>query len=100
MPIRVTFARPDGTVLGSYDVRSGATLMRAILRARLPLARSCRGTAVCAACRVRILDGAANLQPPSPAESALAARESLRPGERYACQARVTGPVTVSTTYW
>jgi ferredoxin len=95
---RVTFARPDGTILGAYDVRPGATLMRAILRGRLPLARSCRGTAICAACRVRILDGTP--APPSAAESTLAAREPLRPGERYACQTRVTGPITISTTYW
>jgi ferredoxin len=72
--------------------------MRAILRARLPLARSCRGTAICAACRVRVLDG--QLAPLTPAESALAAREPLRSSERYACQARVTGPVTIATTYW
>jgi ferredoxin len=49
---------------------------------------------------VRVLDGADNLAPPSPAETALAAREPLRPGERYACQARVHGPVSITTTYW
>ncbi len=74
--------------------------MSAALRARLPVARSCRGVAVCAACRVRVLDGAGNLDPPTAAETALAAREPLRAGERYACQARVRGPVTITTTYW
>jgi ferredoxin len=74
--------------------------MRAVLRARLPLARSCRGVGICAACRVRVLDGADGLAPPGPVEQALAAREPLRPGERYACLARVWGNVTITTTYW
>ncbi len=86
--------------MGFYDVRDGGTLFRAVLRARLPLARSCRGDAVCAACKVRILDGAAHLDPPTRAESALLAREPLPPNERYACQARIRGPVTISTPYW
>ncbi len=93
-------AAPDGAAVREVDVLDGATLLRAALRARLPLARSCRGVAVCAACRVRVLDGAEHLDPPTDAEAALARREPLRPGERYACQARVRGPVTFTTTYW
>ena len=33
-------------------------------------------------------------------EQALALREPLRPGERYACLARVLGDVTVTAPYW
>ena len=95
---RVTFLRADGSALGHFDVRDGSTLFRAVLRARLPLARSCRGEAVCAACKVRVLDG--EVAPPTRAEAALTEREPLRPGERYACQARILGPVTISTAYW
>ena len=84
----------------AVEVRPGATLLGAVLRARLPIGRSCRGEAVCAACKVRILDGAENLAPPGAAERRLAEREPLRPGERYACQARVDGPVTITTSYW
>jgi ferredoxin len=84
----------------SFDVLPGATLMRAVLRAHLPLARSCRGVAVCAACRVRVVEGAENLLPIGAAEAALAAREPLRADERYACQARVRGDVTIRATYW
>jgi ferredoxin len=95
---RVHFLRADGTPLGHYDVREGSTLFRAVLRARLPLARSCRGEAVCAACKVRIVEG--NVAPMTRAETLLAEREPLREGERYACQARICGPVTITTTYW
>lgn len=83
-----------------YDVLPGSTLMRAVLRARLPLARSCRGVGVCAACRVRVVAGAEGLLPKGPVEEALANREALRPDERYACLARAIGDVVISTTYW
>ncbi len=94
----MTFRLSDGS--RAFDLLDGGSLMSAALRARLPLARSCRGVAVCAACRVRVLEGAEHLDPPTAAERALAAREPLRAGERYACQARVRGPVTITTTYW
>ncbi|MSP62544.1 MAG: (2Fe-2S)-binding protein [Myxococcales bacterium] len=84
----------------SFDLLPNGTLLRAILRAGLPLARSCRGVAVCAACRVRVVDGDDRLAPPGPAEVALAGREPLRKDERYACCARVVGDVTITTTYW
>ena len=84
----------------SFEVASGATLMRAVLRARLPLARSCRGDAVCGACKVRVLEGAEQLAPLGPSERALAARVELGPDERFACQARVHGPVTITASYW
>jgi ferredoxin len=94
----VTFKLSNGT--RTFRVLDGASLLAAALRARLPVARSCRGVAICAACRVQVLDGADRLDPPTAAETQLAAREPLRPGERYACQARVRGPVTLTTTYW
>ena len=93
---KVTFV-PSGL---EYRVRRGGSLLRAALRARVPLARSCRGDAVCASCRVTIAAGAENLAPPTPAERALAARAPLGPGERYACQAAVLGDVAVTTPYW
>jgi 2Fe-2S ferredoxin len=83
-----------------FDVVENGSLLRAALRAGLPVARSCRGVGVCAACRVRIVEGAANLAPMSELERALSAREPLRAGERYACLARVRGEVTITTTYW
>jgi ferredoxin len=84
----------------TFRLGAGGTLLRAALRAGLPVARSCRGVAVCAACKVKVLEGADHLRPPGPAEQALLQREPLRPGERYACQARVDGPCTITTTYW
>jgi ferredoxin len=83
-----------------FDLVPNGSLLRAAMRAGLPVARSCRGVGVCAACRVRIVAGEENLAPMGPVEVELAKREPLRPGERYACLARVRGEVTITTTYW
>jgi adenylate cyclase len=95
---RVTLVTHDGE--RHFALADGGTLLRAALRAGLPVARSCRGVAVCAMCKVVVLDGAERLAPPNPAEAALLAREPLPPGWRYACQARVHGPCAITTTYW
>jgi len=98
MAVRITLLTSAGA--RHFELGRGGTLLRAALRAGLPVARSCRGVAVCAACKVRIVDGVENVRPPGPAELALLAREPLRSDERYACQARADGPCTITTTYW
>lgn len=82
------------------DVLPRATLLRAAVRARMPIGRSCRGVAVCAACRIFILEGGDAVEPMDDLEARLAARTPLAEHERYACRARVTGDVTVTTSYW
>ena len=84
----------------TVDVRDGVTLLRATRRARLPLGQSCRGEGVCAACRVQVVEGNEHLRAMDAVEMALAARIPLGPDERYACRARVAGPVSFTTTYW
>jgi ferredoxin len=82
------------------DVLPRATLLRAAIRARMPIGRSCRGVAVCAACRVFLVEGCDAVEPMGELEARLAARIPLVEHERYACCARVTGDVTVTTSYW
>jgi ferredoxin len=82
------------------DVLPRATLLRAAVRARMPIGRSCRGVAVCAACRIVIVEGGDSVGPMDELEARLAARVPLAEHERYACRARVTGDVTVTTSYW
>jgi len=80
----------------SFAVKKGGSLWRAALRARLPIASSCRGQGACKACRVRVLSGQENLNALTPRESGL----GLEPGERLACMTEVHGPVTITTPYW
>ncbi len=78
----------------------GETLLDAARRRGVPLGASCGGVAACAACVVRVLEGASYLSPRGPAERRLAAREGFQPDERAACQCVARGNVVVTTTYW
>jgi 2Fe-2S ferredoxin len=82
------------------DVLPMATLLRAAVRARLPIGLSCRGVGSCAACRIFILEGEESVTPMDEVETRLAARAPLAEHERFACCARITGDVTVTTSYW
>jgi ferredoxin len=96
---RVTFIRTNAPPT-AIDVLPRATLLRAAVRARMPIGRSCCGVAVCAACRIFIVEGSDVVEPMDEIEARLAARIPLAEHERYACRARITGDVVVTTSYW
>jgi ferredoxin len=96
---RVTFLRTNAPPR-VVDVLPRATLLRAAVRARMPIGRSCRGVAVCAACRIFVVEGSDAVEPMDEDEARLAARIPLAEHERYACRARITGDVTATTSYW
>jgi adenylate cyclase len=77
------------------DARERQTLLEAALAAGIPHAHVCGACARCSTCRVIVLEGIENLDPPNDKERALAARLRLPPEVRIACQATVRGPVRV-----
>lgn len=81
-------------LVGVVEVRLGTSLLAAIVRARVPIGRSCRGHGVCLACKVEIVTGRENLSPRDAVEDA------LPKCERLACRARVLGPLQIRTPYW
>jgi len=83
------------------DVPAGTTLLEATRRAGLPIGSSCDGQGICGWCRLRVLEGAAELSPVETTERELLARIGGGPDERIACQARVLSPgVLVTASYW
>ena len=78
----------------------GLSLLDAARRAALPVASACRGESLCARCGLRILSGGAHLPAEEPAETRAKQRNRVDPELRLACQARPTGPVEVTATYW
>lgn len=94
--VRVRFL-PSGR---SARVQPGTPLLRAALQSGMPLASACDGAGVCRACKVFVTEGEANLTPPSDDERRAADEQHLARGERFACHAKVLGPVTITTTYW
>ncbi len=85
--MRVTFS-PLGK---SAAAKPNETILDVARRAGAPLGNSCGGIGICARCRVRVVQRAENLTPPTRFESG---------EERLACQAVVLGDCTVTTTYW
>jgi 2Fe-2S ferredoxin len=84
----------------ALEVESGTILMEALLKAGLPVASSCHGDGICGKCRIQIVSGAENLTKINSVEAIV--RDRLRvPAEfRISCQTRVTGDITIDTTYW
>ena len=56
--------------------------------------RECGGNGRCSTCRIRVLDGLANLTPRTEAENRMAESREFGPAIRLACQTRVLGDVT------
>ncbi len=79
---------------------AGATILAAANRSGVPIGQSCGGEGACGWCRVRIVEGSANIEPPSAREQALMREKNFLPDERAACQARVRGDCSVDAGYW
>jgi len=86
--VPVTF-EPQGITV---QVESGTLLTLAAKDAGIPLALPCGGRGICGGCAVRVLKGA--LAPPEGSEYSLLRKAPE--GVRLACQARVSGAVTIS----
>jgi len=95
MPV-VRFAPLDK----SWEVKAGATILSAAIRCRVAMGYSCEGEGICGWCRVTVLQGRNALMPPDPLEQRLIEEKQFGTEERAACLARVSGDVTVTTTYW
>src|SRR5436190_23946895 len=91
-PPRVTYCDADLVV----EVKGPEeTILGLSQRHRIPHMSECGGHARCTTCRVRCLDGLANLSPRTEAERAIAEARQWDPFTRLACQTRVHGDVIV-----
>jgi ferredoxin len=84
----------------SLEVEDGASLLDAVRRVGLPIARACGGGGLCATCGLAILAGGEALDPPSPAEERAKERNRVALELRLACQVAIRGPLEVTAAYW
>jgi ferredoxin len=84
----------------SKAIKPGATILAAANQAKLPIGQSCDGEGICGWCRVRVVEGMENVAPPTVLEKNLMHNAGFKPDERAACLAKVTGDITITTTYW
>ncbi|KEQ26104.1 2Fe-2S iron-sulfur cluster-binding protein [Paenibacillus tyrfis] len=91
MAAKVTFLPDNKTV----EARPGTTLLDAARRARVHIRTRCGGKAACLMCKVRVTENVGTgLSEPNRNE-ALKLGGLQQDGYRLACQAKITGPVTV-----
>ena len=89
------------TPLGrSAAAKPNESILDVARRAAIPLGNSCGGVGVCTRCKVRVVDGAANLSPATSIELRFGSARGFAEDERMACQAVVNGACEVTTTYW
>ena len=74
---------------------AGRTLLKNFQDNAIDWMHACGGKGRCTTCKVIVKEGAEHLEPLTPAEDRYVRDGSLRPNERLACQAKVTGDVTV-----
>lgn len=82
---------PKPSVSGPH----GSTLLEISRMNRVPHLSVCGGRARCSTCRVRVIEGAAALPPPSAAEAATLRSIGAGPDVRLACQLRPTESIRV-----
>jgi adenylate cyclase len=80
----------DGGLVALHG-RLGLTVLEISRLNDIPHAQVCSGRARCGTCRVRVVEGAAQLSAVEEAERRTLARVGAGAGERLACQARVLG---------
>jgi len=85
----------------SIQAQQGESLFDALKRAQQPIASSCTADAVCGKCIVNVLEGQAELSPPSEEELRVLEREKASKDDRLACRTRLLGDGVVLTAgYW
>lgn len=94
--MRVTFT----PLSKAADAKPDETLLDVARRAGAPIGNSCGATGICGRCRIRVIEGVAQLSPLTSIESATLTRIGFAEGERLACQAIVFGDCAITTTYW
>lgn len=84
------FISPDEV---SIELPAHSNLLAAAVDAGIPIAHLCGGRGRCSTCRVRIMEGQADLSDPTELEVAMAAKLDFPRDVRLACQTDVAGSV-------
>ncbi len=88
----VTISYPDGRTVAAPP---GSTLLEISNLGNIPHASVCGGRGRCSTCRVKVLEGADGLTPPSDREIAVLNRVGAAEGTRLACQLKPTVDLAV-----
>ncbi len=82
------------------QVETGANLMRALLKAGIPVASSCNGDCVCGKCKLEVHSLSGDLPEAKEDEKFLIQKLKISPGFRLSCQIHVFADLKVTSRYW
>jgi adenylate cyclase len=88
----ITVSYPDGKTVSAPP---GMTILEASNLGKVPHASVCGGRGRCSTCRVRIVEGESDLEPPSEQEQIVLKRVGAVEGTRLACQVKPAFDVSV-----
>lgn len=77
------------------DVNAGESVFAAIRRVGVLVPTACNGKGTCGLCRVKVISGKENLDPPSPVEVRHLGNTYFITKLRLSCQVHPTGDVTL-----
>ncbi len=77
------------------ELHADETILEVAQRSSIPLTHVCQGDARCSTCRIQIIDGIEHVSPRSGPENDIAQRMGFGQDIRLACQAKISGDVTV-----
>jgi len=81
-----------------FEIKQGQTVMDLAHEKGIPVRSTCNGMPSCAECRVRVIDGDWNTNPPSRKELSLIGTGYYIDQRRLSCQMLCFGDITVDTT--
>lgn len=97
MKARIQYASINQVI---YCDKNNASILDASIENKIPHLHECGGHGKCSTCRVRILDGASNLNSKTKAEIAMTESRKWDPSIRLACQCYIKGDVKVQRLIW
>lgn len=94
--VKITIKSPAGAQ--TLETRTGLGFQAICANHQTPIEFDCR-KADCGICAFRVLEGSEHLSPPTEPEKNFLAAIRAEPNERFACQVRVFGDVTIEVDY-
>ncbi|USG61156.1 adenylate/guanylate cyclase domain-containing protein [Sneathiella marina] len=88
----ITVSYPDGKTVSAPP---GITVLEASNLGNIPHASVCGGRGRCSTCRIRVIEGEMDLEPPSEREAAVLKRVGAVDGTRLACQVKPATDISV-----
>ena len=99
-PIEVCFMDTEGNQIRTVQATEGISILALAAKEKIEIDHFCGGQCSCGTCRINVVNGASNLSKISGMEEMVLGAKHMKSGCRLACQARVSGNVSIQIPRW